>query len=158
MFQVLKATPCGKSKRRRWLLAILSSHTWKVAGDAFGECLRGLKVRKPWLDQIFSGSKKIEIRGVRSPHLGRVLLVEVGSKLIRGSVEITGSHLLTAQEKQDNSAAISTLSAYSTFWAWDLREPVEFEIPLPVPPAVAKGSVVWLTKERWEAFDATRRD
>ena len=131
--------------------------TWKTATEAFGDCRRGLKVRKPWLDQILSGSKTIEIRGGASPHLGKVLLVEVKSKRIRGSVDIMKSRPLTAEEMKEHSQAISTLTSYGSFWAWELENARELQNPIEVPPEVARGSVTWLTKERWEAFDRCAR-
>jgi hypothetical protein len=147
-----------RPKRRRRssaALAMPAASSWKTSGDAFGNCRRGLKIRPKWLDQILAGNKKIEIRNRKCPHLGRVLLVEVGSRKIKGAVRIVGSHELTEAERQEHEHALETLN-YKKPWAWELDEVERFDEPIAVPPEVATFSVVWITRERWESFDRSR--
>ena len=151
---------CSKPKRPRWSATVFSGSKtpllWRTAAEAFGDCRRGLKIRPEWLKQILEGTKKIEIRGNNCPHLGRVLLIEVGTKLVKGSAQIVKSYRLNEIEKLEHAEALAAITAYSTPWAWELAEVHSFEASFSVPPEVAKGSVTWLTRERWEAFDAKR--
>lgn len=123
------------------------------AADVFGDCHRGLKIKAEWLNQILQGAKTIEIRNTKCPHKGDVLLIETVSQLIRGRVEILGSHLMSEEEKQDNAEAMEVVKHYKQHWAWDLGLVSTMPQPVRVPSAVGFGAQTWVTRERWEAFD-----
>jgi len=58
--------------------------------------MRGLIIRKPWLDQVMSGEKTLEIRGSNSSHVGEpIALIEGGSSIIRGFCVLEESIYLT---------------------------------------------------------------
>ena len=43
---------------------------------------------------------------------------------------------------------------YKEYWAWTLTEVEVLDPPIPVPSIVARGSVTWMLRTRWEAWDA----
>lgn len=139
-------------KRRRWRYGALADHARRTTSEeVFIGCSRALKVRQPWLDQILKGEKLIEIRSTPCPHVNQdVLLMEVGSMMIRGKVHIVASRPLTADESKVHAAAIATLPAYKRMFAWELGTVEEFKVPIQVPSSIARGSVTWLTKDHWQ--------
>ena len=45
---------------------------------------------------------------------------------------------------------------YREYWAWTLTEVEVIDPPLPVPSIVARGSVTWMLRTRWESWDTGR--
>ncbi|CAE7299554.1 hypothetical protein AK812_SmicGene44047, partial [Symbiodinium microadriaticum] len=123
------------------------------AAIAFQDTTRALKIRKYWLHLILTGEKVVEVRGSKCAHLGRVTLMETGSLLLRARVTITASHRMTDAEIQEHHEAVSALN-YSEYWAWSLADVEVLQPPIAVPSIVARGSVTWMRRERWEAWDA----
>ena len=108
----------------------------------------GLIVRKEWLDLIFSGHKRLEIRGVSTSKRGRVGLIQSGSGLVVGEVEITDSFTIHRwqfrQFFEEHVVDQSTLDSlkYSTIHAWQLQNPVKYEVP--VAYKHPQGAVQWV--------------
>ncbi|CAE7377320.1 unnamed protein product, partial [Symbiodinium sp. CCMP2456] len=123
------------------------------AATAFQDTNRALKIRKYWLHLILTGEKVIEARGSKCAHVGRVTLMETGSALLRARVTITESHRMTDAEIQEHHEAVSALN-YSQYWAWSLADVEVLQPPIAAPSIVARGSVTWMCRERWEAWDA----
>ncbi|CAE7399337.1 unnamed protein product [Symbiodinium pilosum] len=123
------------------------------AAVAFGTTAYALKIRPYWLAKILQGEKRVEIRGGRCPHPERITLMETGSLLLRARATITQSHLMTDSELLENQEAVSDLD-YKEYWAWTLTEVEVLDPPILVPSMVARGSVTWMLRTRWEAWDA----
>ena len=108
----------------------------------------GLIVRKKWLDLIFSGHKRLEIRGVSTSKRGRVGLIQSGSGLVVGEVEITDSFTIHPWQFQhffeEHLVDQSTFDSlkYSPIHAWQLRNPVKYEVP--VAYKHPRGAIQWV--------------
>lgn len=110
--------------------------------------MRGLLIRKPFLDKILSGKKRWEIRG--SPaQLGPIALIESGSGSVVGQcelVEVMGP--LTLQQLKANARKIGcspselTSQPYRRTYAWALKDAER--LPKPVPYSHPYGAVVWV--------------
>ncbi len=74
--------------------------------------MKGLLIYKKWIDKILDGSKTTEFRSRRTHIRGRILLLEVGSSLICGSVEIVDC------------------VPHKRGFAWLLQNPIRFEPPI----------------------------
>ena len=100
-----------------------------------------------------SREKTLEICGGECPHIGWVTLAETGNKRILARARLGASHVLTEAEKEAKSEALSHLS-YKKPWAWPIEELEPLPCPIYIPSWVASGAVRWVTRERWETFDA----
>ncbi|CAE7614518.1 unnamed protein product [Symbiodinium pilosum] len=123
-----------------------------AAAVAFGNTAYALKIKPYWLAQILRGEKRLEIRGCRCAHPEKITLMETGTLLLRARANVTESHLMTDTEMVENHEAVSALD-YKEYWAWTLTEVEILDPPIPVPSLVARGSVTWMLRARWEAWD-----
>ena len=147
-----------------------------AAAVAFGNTAYALKIRPYWLAQILRGEKRLEIRGCRCAHPEKITLMETGTLLLRARAKVTESHLMTGTEMVENHEAVSATGLqllcnvffvlcvnvradptkaldYKEYWAWTLTEVEILDPPIPVPSLVARGSVTWMLRARWEAWD-----
>ena len=112
----------------------------------------GLIIKKKWLDLILDGHKLIEIRGHNTKKRGVIALIESGSGLIKGLVELYNStpfsekiqeldfmHRLTEHQIKE--------LAYKTPYAWWLEYPVRCETPIPYKHP--QGAVIWVKDVLW---------
>ena len=76
----------------------------------------------------------------------------VGTKRILARARLGSSHILTEAEKRTNAEALSQLQ-YPKPWAWPIEELEPLPFPIQIPTWVARGSVQWITRARWETFD-----
>ena len=106
---------------------------------------KGLIVRKEWLDKIFDDGKIWEMRSTRTPFRGPVGLVESGTGLIMGSVNIVGCSqnpiprtvgLIKYHKVED----LSLLERWT--YAWHLEGAKRFKEPIPY--IHKQGAVVWV--------------
>ena len=144
----------SRKRRRLNTQRELQTSPWATAATAFGNTTRILKIRRHWLNLILSGQKAVEIRGGPCPHVGWVTLAEVGSKKIVARARLGSSHRLTDEESRANSEALGQLS-YTDPWAWPIDAVESLPNPIEIPSWVAQGCVQWISRARWEAFDAT---
>ena len=125
-----------------------------TAAEAFGNTTRALKIQPMWLDQIVRRLKLIEIRSTANPHPGEVSLARTVSKQIVARAKLGPGHLMTEEEKAQHPEAIEALSHYDEHWAWEIEEVLVLDDAIDIPPKVGNHSVQWVTRERWEKFDA----
>ncbi|CAE7346144.1 PIF1 [Symbiodinium natans] len=92
-----------------------------------------------WATAAMAFGRTSRILKIRPKWLGRILS---GEK----TIEIRGEGL------HENHEALREIS-YPAPWAWPLEEVEVLPAPISIPSWVAKGSVRWITRERWEAFD-----
>lgn len=108
--------------------------------------MRGLIIKKKWLDLIFSGEKNWEIRGSNTNIRGKILLIESGSKTIVGECILENSIILNKEmincsyknHKIKNVESIEYLKPH----AWILRNSKKYNKPIPY--AHPKGAVIWV--------------
>lgn len=89
----------------------------------------GLIIKRKWLDKIISGQKTEEIRGRNTSKTGeRILLLESGSQIIRGTCIIRSAHIITAEEwdrTRDKHLVKLTwgelVKIYPVPWAWEIE-------------------------------------
>tara|TARA_R100000093_G_C1869556_1_gene50896 strand:- start:6 stop:377 length:372 start_codon:yes stop_codon:yes gene_type:complete len=107
---------------------------------------RALIIRKEYLDQILGGDKVWEMRTSRTKVRGRIGLIEQGSGLIVGEVDLI-----------DSLDAIGRLGRICCFdfhrvkdldllkkwkYPWVLSNPVRYKEPMPYTHP--KGAVIWV--------------
>lgn len=107
---------------------------------------RALIVRKEHLDHIFDDGKVFEMRSTRTNIRGRVGLIEAGSGLVYGEVDLVGcgnaisdAHAVEMMEyhQVDN---LELLKKWK--YPWFLSNPVRYKEPVPYDhPA---GAVIWV--------------
>jgi hypothetical protein len=129
------------------------SNSYVSSEAAFGESNRALKILPHWLELILSGAKRLEIRGNTCPHLGCwITLAEVGSGRFLGRAFVSDSRKLSDADRQEHAEAILTLD-YQEMWGWELQDVERFPVAIEVPFIVRFGTVTWVTRERWEAWE-----
>lgn len=111
---------------------------------------RGLVIRQPWIDLILAGDKIWEIRAMPVNIRGKVRLIQSGSGLVVGEVEIVGCEgpfTLEALKKFRSKHAVSNerldeWGGYAKNYAWVLSRPVRYKKPQKYdhPP----GAVIWV--------------
>jgi len=107
----------------------------------------GLIIKKKWLDLILDGHKTIEVRGHNTHKRGLIALIESGTGLIKGEVEIFNSvpfdgflkslykeHWLTDHQ-------IENLT-YKKPYSWWLEYPYRYKEPIPYKHP--QGAVIWV--------------
>lgn len=106
---------------------------------------RALIVAKPWIDLILSGDKPWEMRSRMTDIRGRIGLIEKGSGLIIGEVDVVNSFpaglsLLKDKIHKHQVDDFSLLEKWNV--AWVLENPKRFNKPIPYKHP--KGAVVWV--------------
>jgi hypothetical protein len=112
-----------------------------------GKQMDGLIVKKKWSDLILNGCKDLEIRGCNTKKRGVIAIIESGTGLIKGEVELYnstpfsekiqrlyGMHWLTEHQIKELS--------YRTPYAWWLEHPVRYDSPIPYEHP--QGAVIWV--------------
>ena len=46
--------------------------------------------------------------------------------------------------------------SYTDPWAWEIADVERLQKPIDIPGWVAQGSVQWLTRERWQRWEAAQ--
>ncbi len=106
---------------------------------------RSLIVKKYWLDKIFDEGKVWEMRTTKTSITGIVGLIESGSGLIVGEMNLTGcserqvpkTEYLKKYHKVDD---LDLLDKWK--WAWFLRDAKRYDEPTPYDHP--KGAVIWV--------------
>lgn len=108
--------------------------------------MKGIVIKQPWIDLIFDGKKTWEIRSKTAKIRGKIALIQSGSGLVIGTVELADSKELSFEEYQRSGAfhAIEDTSIikYKKIHAWVLQNAVRFETPIPYTHP--QGAVIWV--------------
>ncbi len=110
--------------------------------------MKGLIIRKPWIELILNGEKKWEIRKKRTNIRGFIGLVFRGK--LWGFVEITDCKEFSVEELKNyyeyhrvpEEEIIKYAGNRKKLYAWILENPVKLEKPIRIP--LKKGIQVWL--------------
>jgi hypothetical protein len=107
---------------------------------------RALIVRKPWLDRIFNDGKIWEMRSTKTNIRGRIGLIESGSGLILGEVDLVdcGKSLSEEQAKATiDKHQVEDISLLK-YWRfpWVLENAKRYESPIPYTHP--SGAVIWV--------------
>ncbi|MBP1309253.1 hypothetical protein JOD82_002273 [Paenibacillus sp. 1182] len=116
--------------------------------------LKGLIIRRPWIDYIFDGFKTWEIRGSKTKIRGRIALIQSQSGLIMGTADLVDCKELSLVEYQQSEAhhciKDCTMAPYKNIYAWVLSNAVRFETPISyVHP---QGAVIWVNLDDHEGL------
>jgi len=108
--------------------------------------VRGLLIKKPWLDEILDGAKRWEIRGSRTTRRGEIALIESGTGTVVGTAELVDViGPLDLRRLRDHAADAGFVAAalpYTETYAWVLAGPRRLTRPVRYrhPP----GAVIWV--------------
>ena len=114
-----------------------------------GGAVRGLLIKREFMELILAGKKEWELRGSRSQIRGPIALIESGSGTVVGTCtldDVIGP--LTLKEMQGNAKRIGckasdlTSKYYQNTFAWVLGN-VE-SLSRPVPYKHPSGAVIWV--------------
>ena len=109
------------------------------------ELERSLIIKKEWLDKIFDSGKVWEMRTTKTKIRGRIGLIESGTGLIVGQVEIIGcrENPITKHKKYIKYHQVEDLNLLDTWcFAWLLKDAQRYEEPIPY--SHPKGAVIWV--------------
>ncbi len=107
--------------------------------------MKGLIIRKEWLNKIFQTGKCWEMRTTDTKHRGETALIEAGTSLIVGLCHITATHKLRQDEARASLQChqVDDLSLLNKWcWAWHLANIHQFQIPIPYQHP--RGAVIWV--------------
>lgn len=112
--------------------------------------MRGLLIKRPWIDYILAGRKTWEIRGRKTDRRGRIALIRSGSGLIVGVCDLVDSKgPLSKEELLQNIdkhlipvSEIERGLRYEEPYAWVLENARALDPPIAYqhPP----GAVIWV--------------
>lgn len=109
----------------------------------------GLVMLKEYIDEILSGSKTYDARAYDTRKRGRIALVDTRKSQIVGTVELVGTHRISAREYEDWHKtgkwehAEFAADPSGTYYAYDFRNPVRFEMPI----RIEKNGRTWCSFE-----------
>lgn len=107
--------------------------------------MKGLIVRKPWIDLILSGEKTLEMRSSRTHFRGDFALIESGSGLIKGISTLVGCVDLKESDflKTQKQHCVEDLSLLNRWhYGWELLD--SKPLPAPIHYNHPKGAVIWV--------------
>lgn len=110
--------------------------------------MRGLIIKPPWIDLILDGEKIWEIRGNNTNVRGKIYLIKSGTKQIFGTVELIDSKPLSYADYIENedkhciSVCKENKLPYKKTYAWVLKNPIQFEKPIPY--SHPRGAIIWV--------------
>lgn len=108
--------------------------------------MKGLLIKKPWIDYILDGKKDWEIRGKNTSIRGKIKLIQSGSGLVVGEAELVDCIYLSfemfKQSCEHHCITDISLYPYKKTYAWVLKNPVRYKKPLPYEHPL--GAVIWV--------------
>ena len=108
--------------------------------------MKGLIIRKPWIDYILEGTKVWEIRGNKTNIRGKIELIQSGSGLVVGCCEIVDCIQLSLDEyKQNvNKHCVTKVDSlpYNKTYAWVLKNQKRYEHPRKYKHP--NGAIIWV--------------
>lgn len=107
--------------------------------------MKGLIIRKQWLDKILNNGKCWEMRSTHTKARGTIKLIEAGSGMIVGECMIAGSDKVTPDmfaSTFDNHQLgdVSLLEKWG--YAWRLCNVKKYDKPIPY--SHPRGAVIWV--------------
>ncbi|SME50268.1 ASCH domain protein [Bacillus cereus] len=125
--------------------------------------MKGIVIKKHWINLILSGQKDWEIRSRNAKIRGTIALIQSGSGMVFGTVDLVDCIPLTKEafnsthEHHKIPVNGDTEPPYKKTHAWVFRNPVIF--PKPIPYSHPLGAVIWINiKENIEVKDDDIRD
>ncbi|NPA87025.1 MAG: ASCH domain-containing protein [Candidatus Diapherotrites archaeon] len=124
--------------------------------------MKGLIIKKPFIDLILDGRKPVEIRKSRTKYRGKVVLLWRGKAY--GVVEIVDVVELNPDEMElspEERAFLKDYAGGKKLYGWVLKNPLRFREPVPVE--LKRGVQTWVRlkeddlKRIREAEDEARR-
>jgi len=109
--------------------------------------MKGLIIKKPWIDFILDGMKSWEIRGSNTKIRGEIELIQSGSGLVVGKVDLIDCKELSLSEYQSSSDkhqiydGLDSLPYKRTF-AWIIKNPIRYKKPRPYKHP--NGAIIWV--------------
>jgi hypothetical protein len=107
--------------------------------------MKALIVNKEWLNKIFDEGKIWEMRTTKTKITGRIGLIEKGTGLVVGEVELVGCSLLPIPKDKRfiKYHKINNLDLLDKWkWAWILNDAKRYEIPKKYTHPI--GAVIWV--------------
>lgn len=125
--------------------------------------MKGIVIKKHWINLILSGQKDWEIRSRNAKIRGTIALIQSGSGMVFGTVDLVDCIPLTREafnrthEHHKIPVNGDTEPPYKKTHAWVLENPVIF--PKPIPYSHPLGAVIWINiKETIEVKENDIRD
>lgn len=115
---------------------------------------KGLIVKSPWIEKIFSGIKIWEIRSTDVKYRGKIYLIKSGTGHIYGECEIVDSKKLTLNEFLENTDKhhvddINLLKyPEDKIYAWIISNAKLYEKPIAYKHP--RGAIIWVDLEKEE--------
>ena len=106
---------------------------------------RGLIIKKEWLDKIFDEGKIWEMRSSKTSIRGRIALIESGSGLIMGEVDLVdcSDKPIARYQSQFKFHKVEDTDLLKKWkYAWILHSPKRYAEPIPYTHP--KGAVIWV--------------
>ena len=106
---------------------------------------KALIVKKEWLDKIFDEGKIWEMRTTKTKIRGRIGLIESGTGLIVGEVDLVGCSEcpITKWEALIKLHKVENLDLLDKWkYAWFLQNPKRYDEPKPYKHP--QGAVIWV--------------
>lgn len=108
--------------------------------------MKGLIVKKHWLDLILSGKKPWEIRGSNTKIRGTICLIESGTGMIKGTTILSGTIPIERsqlpQYEQLHRIEDTSIVKYKTPYAWVMER--SERLPNPIPYKHPQGAITWV--------------
>ncbi len=107
--------------------------------------MKGLIIRKQWLDKILNNGKCWEMRSTHTKMCGTIQLIEAGSGLIMGRCHILGSQKVSPELAKSaiSNHQVEDLSLLKKWcYAWRLSDVEKYDKPIPY--SHPKGAVIWV--------------
>lgn len=110
--------------------------------------MKSLIIKKKFLDKIFSGIKTWELRGSKTKIRGLIRLIESGSGLIVGEVELVDCIGPLSQDDLKNNFSYTqydvglNMLKYKNTYAWVLKNPKIYKNPIPYNHP--QGAIIWV--------------
>ena len=112
--------------------------------------MKGLIIKKPWVDYILQGDKIWEIRGSKTKIRGKIELIQSGSGFVIGSCEIIDCIQLFFEEYKTNVKKHCVTNTdklpYNQTYAWVLKNQKRYEHPRKYNHP--KGAIIWVNLDK----------
>lgn len=110
--------------------------------------MHGLIIKSPYIDDILSGRKKWELRGQNTHTRGKIILLQSGTGLALGSVEIIAVKQITLEDynnwdyRKDSGKLPVDKLPYKKTYAYILENPIQYKNPKHYHHP--KGAITWV--------------
>lgn len=110
--------------------------------------MKGLIIKSPAIDYILSGNKTLEVRGTSTKIRGEIVLLQSGTQLALGTVEIIGCEKMNLEEYNNWDYRIllkrpkTNDLPYKNTYKWILKNPKKFDTPKKYYHP--NGAVIWV--------------